>query len=167
MKPLSFLFMVLAAAGSTSAQTARDYFNELKAANTFNHYKDEYVCFHDDDTPAFAVVARVSEVMEDMKKEGDAAGVKTLVLAKDSLLVKTYYKGVGSDDYIYDPVKKVQMDDSKEYFIEFKAPLPGKMVYSINWATGRYLLRVFAFQKSRTIPASERAGKCERIHPTQ
>ena len=159
--------MVLAAAGSTSAQTARDYFNELKAANTFNHYKDEYVCFHDDDAPSFAIVAKASDVMEDMKKAGDAAGVKLMALAKDSLLVQTYYKGVGSEEYIYDPIKRLLTDDSKEYFIEFNAPSPGKMTYSINWVTGRYLLRVFIFQKSRSIPSGQSSGKCERIHPTQ
>jgi len=167
MKPFRFLLVFLAVAMSTPAQTARDYFKELKAANTFNHYKDEYVCFPEDDTPSFAIIAKVSDVMEHMKQAGDAAGVKTMALAKDSLLVKTYYKGVGSDDYMYDPVKKVQTDDSKEYFIEFKAPSPGKMVYSINWATGRYLLRVFMFQKSRTIPAAETARRCELIHPVQ
>ena len=63
--------MFLAVAVSTPAQTAHDYFQELKAANTFSHYKDEYVCFHDDDVPSFAVIAKGSDVIDMMKKNGD------------------------------------------------------------------------------------------------
>ncbi len=159
--------MFLAIALSTPAQTAHDYFNELKAANTFNHYKDEYVCFRDDDVPTFAIIAKGSDVIDMMKKNGDK-GTKMMLPAKDSLFVKTYYKGVGSEDYLYEPVKKEVADEvNKDYSLEFKGPMPGKMVYSINWATGRYLLRVFMFQKSRTIPADEGAGRCELIHPAQ
>ncbi len=166
MKSLRILFVFLAVALSTPAQTAHDYFNELKGANTFNHYKDEYVCFRDDDIPTFAVIARGSDVIDMMKKNGEK-GTKMMLPAKDSLFVQTYYKGVGSEEYLYEPVKKdAPADDTnKDYSLEFKGPYPGKMVYSINWATGRYLLRVFMFQKSRTIPAEEGAGKCELIHP--
>lgn len=163
--PLKLLFCS-ALAASASGQTARDYFNELKAASTFNHYKDEYVCFLDDDVPSFAVIAKGSDVIEHMKNAGNTKGAKALAPAKDSLFVQSYYKGVGSEEYIYEPVKKDTADETnKDYSLEFGKPMPGKMVYSINWATGRYLLRVFAFQKSRTIPAEERAGKCELIHP--
>jgi hypothetical protein len=150
---------------SVYAQTAHDYFNELKAANTFNHYKDEYVCFSDEELPSFSVIARVSDVIVDMKKAGDTEGIKKMVQAKDSLLVQTYFKSVASDGYLYEPVKKVLADDSREYFVEFKSPKPGKMVYAINWTTGRYLLRVYIFQNSRTIPAKEGSGRCELIHP--
>jgi hypothetical protein len=164
---LKLLFVFLAVALSTSAQTAHDYFKELKAANTFNHYKDEYVCFRDDDVPSFVVMAKSSDVIDMMKKNGET-GLKMMLPAKDSLFVKTYYKGVGSEDYLYEPVKKYVTDEvNKDYSIEFKKPMPGKMVYSINWATGRYLLHVFMFQKSRTVPAESGAGKCELIHPAQ
>ena len=167
MKSFRFLFLFLAVALSTPAQTARDYFKELKAANSFNHYKDEYVCFPDDDIPSFTIIAKGGDVIDMMKKNGET-GLKMMLPAKDSLFVKTYYKGVGSEDYLYEPVKKEIADDvNKAYSIEFKGPMPGKMVYSINWATGRYLLRVFMFQKSRTIPAKEGGGKCELIHPVQ
>jgi hypothetical protein len=42
---LAVAVLVLMSAAGVSAQgkeprTARDYFNELKAANNFNHYKD-------------------------------------------------------------------------------------------------------------------------------
>ncbi len=165
MKPFTFLLVFLAVALSAPAQTAHDYFRELKAANTFNHYRDEYVCFRDDDVPTFAVIAKGSDVIDMMKKNGET-GIKVMLPAKDSLFVRTYYKGVGSEDYVYEPVKKDTVDETnKDYSLEFKGPMPGKMVYSINWDTGRYLLRVFMFQKSRTIPADEGAGKCELIHP--
>lgn len=60
---LAVAALVLVSSAAVSAQqgkephTARDYFNELKAANNFNHYKDTYVCFADDDAPSFAVIA--------------------------------------------------------------------------------------------------------------
>jgi len=76
----------------SSAQTAHDYFKELKAANTFDHYKDEYVCFRDDDTPSFAIVAKVSDVIEHMKQNGDTSGIKNLQAAKTALIVETFTK---------------------------------------------------------------------------
>jgi hypothetical protein len=168
----ALLCFVLAsvAVGQTSeplVRTAHDYFNELKAANTFNHYKDEYVCFRDDDVPTFEIVARVSDVIDMMKKNGET-GTMVMLPEKDGLFLKTDYKGVGSEDYLYEAVKRDGPDEAnKDYSVEFGKPMPGKMVYSINWATGRYLLRVFIFQKSRTIPTTEGSGKCELIHPNQ
>ena len=146
---------------------ARDYFNELKAANTFSHYKDEYVCFRDDDVPTFMVVAKGSDVIEMKKKAGDLAGSRQLADSKDLLFLQSYYKGVASEEFIYEPAKKDVADDNREYSIEFKSPFPDKMVYTINWATGRYLQRVYMYQKSRTIPSKEGSGKCELIHPKQ
>jgi hypothetical protein len=151
---------------STAAQTARDYFDELKAANTFNHYKDIYACFPEDDpAPSFAVIAPVSEVMKAMEHGGDKDGAKLLAQAKGGLLVQTYYKGVGSEEYHYEGVKRPTEDENKQYEIEFGSPTPGKMVYSINWATRRYLLVVYIFQKSKVFPTTEVGGKCELIHP--
>jgi hypothetical protein len=83
MKPRHiFAFLALALSTPAQTQTARDYFNELRAANAFNHYKDEYVCFRDDDTPTFAVIAKVSDVIRDMERASDAAGVKTMTPVK-------------------------------------------------------------------------------------
>jgi len=167
MRPRQIVaFLALAFSTPAQTQTARDYFNELKAANTFIHYKDEYVCFRGDDTPTFAVIAKVNDIIRDMEKVSDAAGVKTTARVKNDLFVKTYYKGIGSEDYIYEAAKKDQTDDNQEYSIEFKGSSPGKMVYSINWTTGRYLLWVYIFQKSRVVPSADGAGKCELIHPS-
>jgi hypothetical protein len=166
-RSLCWVLFFLGLPSSLSAQTARQYFDELKSANTFTRYKDIYACFRDDETPSFAVVARVSDVIAEMKKGGDATGAKLLAEAKDGLFVQTYYKGVGSEEYLYDFVKKNLNDDNKEYQLEFKNPMPGKMTYSINWATGRYLLAVYMFQRSRVVPAAQVGGKCELIHPTQ
>jgi hypothetical protein len=162
---LGVLLAVLFYPPQSQLQTAREYFHELKAANTFIHYKDEYVCFRDDDVPTFMVIAKASDVVEMKKKAGDLRGAKEVGAVKDVLFVQTYFKGVGSEEYIYDPVKKDASDESAEYFIEFKGPTPGKMVYKINWNTGRYLQYVFMYGKSRTIPAKDGSGKCELIHP--
>ena len=151
--------------GQTQTQTARDYYNELKAANSFARYRDEYVCFPDDDAPSFAIMARASDVIEHMKRNGDKAGAETLKQAKDTLFVHRYYKGVGGEEYIFEPVKKGGDDENVDYMIEFGKPKPGKMVYSINWTTGRYVLRVYMYQHSKDLPAADGAGKCELIHP--
>ena len=50
-KSMRFLFgFILFAVGIAASQdmTGREYFNELKTSNAFNHFSDEYVCFHDD-----------------------------------------------------------------------------------------------------------------------
>ncbi len=160
--------LVFILAFPSSAQTARDYFKELKAANTFNHYKDEYVCFRDDDVPSFAVVAKVSDVIEHMKKNNDTVGIKELQATKESILLETYYKGVSSGSNVFYPEKREDtFGDNKDYGFEFAGKHPGKMVYSINWATGRYLQRVYMFEKSRSIATKEGSGKCELIHPGQ
>jgi hypothetical protein len=67
MRPI-ILLSFLCLANVAQAQTAREYFNELKAANAFNRYSDEYVCFRDDDVPSFVVIARGSSIIEHMKK---------------------------------------------------------------------------------------------------
>jgi hypothetical protein len=43
-------------------------------------------------------------------------------------------------------------------------PFHARMVYSINWATGRYRLQVYALDRSKFIPAAEGSGQCELIH---
>lgn len=153
---------------SVAAQSARGYFKELKQANAFNHYGDEYVCFRDDDVPSFAVVAKIADIIDHMKTAGNKAGVKDLEQAKGGLTVETYYKGVSNGTNVFDAQKSdVQSGDSKDYSYTFARKNPGKILYSINWATGRYRLRIFMYQKSRTIPAAEGSGKCELIHPVQ
>jgi len=165
---LGLLVLGLGISVSVSAQSARDYFKELKEANTLNHYKDEYVCFRDDNIPSFAVVAKIADIIEHMRKSGDQVGVKDLAAAKDGLIVETYYKGVGNGGNIFDIAKRADPSgDSKDYSYEFGGKNPGKILYSINWATRRYRERVFIYQKSRTIPASEGSGRCELIHPIQ
>ena|ERR1700678_336218 len=140
--------------------TGRDYFNELRDANAFNHYGDEYVCFPDEDKGGFAIVAKTKDI-EKMMAANSAASSKPKPLG-DALAVQTYFKGVASGKQIYD---KVEKDSDEEWALEFKSPLHGKMVYMINWTTGRYRLLIFALDKSKTLPASEISGRCELIHP--
>ncbi len=163
---LAIALLTLLAVGPLSAQdktplTARNYFDELKTANEFKRYKDTWVCFRDDDdTPSFDVISRGSDVIDEMKQAGEPL-TKTVLEAKDLLFVETYYKGVSNKTQVYEPVGK----DGTDWDIEFGAPIHGRMLYSINWTTGRYRLSVFALDKSKTIPAYSGSGKCELIHP--
>lgn len=145
---------------SVRAQTARDYFNELRDANTFNRYADKYVCFRDDNVPSFAVVSTVRDVLDAMTRSGNKDGAKLLVKAGDGLFVHDYYKGVANNESTL--FEKVEGN----YRVDFNAPIHhGRMVYMINWKTGRYRLQVFALDRSKDVPAYETSGKCELIHP--
>jgi len=155
------LLLLLAApvSAQTKPLTARDYYNELKAANEFKHYSDTYVCFSDDDNPGFAVISRGSDIIDEMKNAKQKPSA-ALVQEKNALFVNTYFKGVANGLKGYDPVG----NDGAEWSLTFSTPLHGKMVYSINWTTGRYRLRVYALDHSKTLPGFEASGKCELIH---
>jgi hypothetical protein len=145
-----------------SKLTARDYFNELRDANAFNHYGDEYVCFPDEDTGGFAIVAKGKDV-EKMMAENSKPGEKQKPLGEATLIVQIYSKGVASaQPQLFDPVDK---NSDVQWSMEFGSPMHGKMVYAFNWTTGRYRLLVYALDRSKTIPAAETSGKCEVIHP--
>jgi hypothetical protein len=109
MKPATAVLLLLAAiplhAQDNAQHTARDYFNELKAANNFNHYKHTFVCFLDDDAPSFAVISRGSDMIQEMK-DAHASLTKDVLRAKDLLFVETYYKGVSNKTEVWEPVGK-------------------------------------------------------------
>jgi len=153
----------------TQVRTGRDYYNELKATNAetnaLNHYGDEYVCFEDSDAPSFAVIAKASHVIDMIKQAGAKAEAKKLEQSdmKNDLFVQGYFKGVAAKQQVYEATGTQGTD----YSIEFGQPFHGKMVYSINWATGRYRLRVYMLDKSKTAPGLEMFGKCELIHPAK
>jgi hypothetical protein len=141
--------------------TARDYFNELKAANNFNHYGDTYVCFRDDDVPGFAIISRGSDIIDEMKKAGHPPE-KDVLEAKNVLFVQTYFKGVANSRQPYDPVPGKEGTD---WDAEFSKPLHGRIAYLINWKTGRYRMLTYALDYDKSSPAAESSGKCEVIHP--
>lgn len=140
--------------------TARDYFNELRDANAFTHYGDEYVCFPDEEKGNFTIIARTKDI-EKMEAAYRKPGEKPKALG-DELVEQPYYKGVASGTTLYE---KVEKDSDEKWSVEFKSPLHGKEVYLINWITGRYRLQIFALDHSKTLPSFEASGKCEIIHP--
>src|SRR5256885_11110080 len=127
--------MCISASGAATAQTAREYFNELRDANAFTHYSDEYVCFPDDDKGGFVVIAKTKDIEKRMAANSKS-GAKPKPLG-EHLVVRSYFKGVASDMTLYE---KMEKDSDERWSLEFKSPLRGKTVYLINWATGRYRL---------------------------
>jgi hypothetical protein len=162
MKMLSILVLITFSFAMPQ-MTARDYYNELKTAGEFGHYGDEYACFNDDESGNFVVMARVVDIIQEMEKTGDTDGVKTMLPAKDLVLVRSYKKGVQGEILNYEP----EGDSDTRYSIEFGQPFHGKMRYSFNWTTGRYILEVFYLKNSSTVPAVTGTGKCELIHANQ
>jgi hypothetical protein len=144
------------------AQTARYYFDELKNTGAFNRYSDEYACFAHSDAPSFAVMSTTDSILQRMKRSGESISRAMAQEMKGGLSVQTYFKGVANKVIIYDEEKNTEGADHT-YSIEFGSPFHGKMVYQINWTTGRYRLKVLAANKA--VPASEAAGQCELIHP--
>ena len=94
-------------------------------------------------------------------KDAGAPIPKVILQGKDVLFVETYYKGVSNKTEVYEPVGK----DGTGWDIEFGYPLHGRMLYSINWTTGRYRLSPYALDYNKKVPASQTYGKCEVIHP--
>ena len=132
------VFPVSALAQENVVHSARDYFNELRAANQLNRFSATYVCFADDTVPSFALVSR-SDILDEMKRAGTTP-TEEVVAAKKMLFVRAYFKGVPNEMEVYEPVG-VEGTDWKALF---DSPFRGKIVYSINWATGRYLMRVYS-----------------------
>lgn len=161
--------VVLAIAPST--RTAREYFSELKDARAFNQYNDEYVCFRDDDVPSFVVLAKVDDMMDHMRKMGNVEwiedGINILSQFKDGLMVENYRKGVSGGRNVFEVANSGRaFANRKDYSYEYAGDTPGKIVYSINWVTGRYRLKVYAYEKSKVLPAAEVTGKCEQLLPS-
>ena len=137
--------------------TARQYFTELREANTFNKYYSKYVCFNDDDDQGFAVVSTTEDIIDAMTRNGDKVGAKAVAKAGGGLFVQTYSKGVANDEGIlYEKVGE------GKYRIDFNKPVHnGRTVYLINWKTGRYRFQVYALDYDKNLPQVEVSGKCE------
>ena len=146
-------------------QTARDYFKELKQAGEFLHTPAaQYVCFADSENGNFAVIGKGDYVLDVLASIGTSPKGTTSETKsfRASMLVRTYNHGVANGDVqVYDAGDQKGVD----YGIEFTSPIHGKMVYSINWTTGRYLLRIYALDHSKTVPAFFGSGKCELVYP--
>ncbi|MFL6437701.1 MAG: hypothetical protein ACJ71Q_08990 [Terriglobales bacterium] len=140
-------------------QTAREYFDELVKANSLNTYQDEYACFRDDEVPSFAVVSTADSVRSKWKQNG--VKIPKGFEKDQGLFLKTYYKGIANKAKLFDK-------DGDEYSLTFNVKdqknAHMKMVYTINWDTGRYRMRLYELSSSKTMPAYEVSGKCELIH---
>ena len=81
-----------------------------------------------------------------------------------SIFVRTYYKGVANGDLgVFEP----SGTEGTAYSLEANKPIHVRMVYNVNWTTGRYRLQVYALEHSSTVPTGETSGKCELIHDKQ
>lgn len=160
MRKVMMVLFVVFSASTVHAQTARQYFTELRNTNSFNEYFAKYVCFHDEDKPGFVIVSPVEDVLDAMTRNENKEGAKAVAKVGKGLFVQTFYKGVSNGDPIlYDRI-------AGEYRLDFDAPIHhGRMVYRINWKTGRYRLLVYALDHNKNVPAEEISGKCELIHP--
>ena len=153
----SILLLVVSVA---SAQSARDYFEEIRSANGFSHYSDQYVCFPDTDTGGFAVLAKTKDIARAMEANGEPA--KQSEHLEDHLIVHTFFKGVANELQIFD---KANGSSDTEWRSDFAKPFHGRAVYMVNWDTGRYRYLIFALDHSAQMPAAEVSGKCQLIHP--
>lgn len=149
--------------------TARDYYNELNAANEFKTYSDEYVCFYEDDVPSFLVAAKGEDVLQLMASNGEKIS-RNITAAKGHLFYKTYYKGVltGSLDEM-----PSTMDTTGNSNVSYKSVLTQRdgrttmtITYTVNWATGRIRMTIqTGTPGNRDYSVGARYGKCEFIHP--
>lgn len=150
----------------SSPVTARDYYDELSAANEFKRYSDEYVCFYEDDTPSFLVAAKGEDVLQLMALNGEKIS-KDLTPVKGHLFYKTYYKGVLTGSLEEMPPKDVSGDSNVSYqAVWTKGRKAFTITYIVNWATGRIRMTVeTGTLGDHNYSMYERYGKCEFIHP--
>jgi hypothetical protein len=106
------------------------------------------------------VIARGTDVIQEMKGAGQPPD-KVMLQGEKFLFLESFYKGVSNDTQMFDPVGA----DGTNWQYEFPKPFHGKMLYTINWTTGRYRQRLFNLDQSTDLPAAEGSGKCELIHP--
>jgi hypothetical protein len=165
------LFAMSASGQNNAANptTARGYYEELKAANEFKTYADEYVCFYDDDIPSFLVVARGEDALQLMASNGEK-GTKETNTVKGTLFYKTYYKGVLTGNLEEMPSKRdSQVGDNVTYqdkVILRDSKTAMTITYNVNWSTGRIRFTVETGTiGGRGYSSRERYGKCEFIHP--
>lgn len=71
------LFAVSGQSNTANPITARGYYEELKAANEFKTYADEYVCFYDDDIPSFLVAAKGEDTLLLLASNGEKVTKET------------------------------------------------------------------------------------------
>jgi hypothetical protein len=130
------ILICVSASGVATAQTAREYFNELRDANAFTHYGDVYVCFPDDDKGGFSVIAKTIDIEKKMAAADGIFDANKSTKHEEYLSETPYFKGVASDKTrLYE---KMDKNSDGNWSLEYKSPLHGKNVYMINWATGRY-----------------------------
>lgn len=146
---------------SVEALTAHQYFEELLSKNTFLGHKNKYVCFPDEDTGGFSVLA---------KKQDNKENIKMTVRYKKNqretsghyLLEQVYAKGKLSEQNIY---MKTDKNNEIAWLMKRSFFYHGQTIYKINWTTGRYRLLIYGENHMGAIPSYVENGNCELIQP--
>lgn len=162
MKFASFLLAILLTSVA-SAQTARDYYNELNRTNALEGLSNEYVCFKDDATDdIFFTISKGNDVKQGLLLlNADQKKMKTSDINKfaNTLVVTNYTKGVAGDlDLMEKDTDRTGV--STETFVDRGTVNKTTMAlrFTINWKTLRFKRSVTVAGKVGDYAVY---GKCE------
>jgi hypothetical protein len=162
MKVASFLLATLLT-GLASAQTARDYYNELNRTNGLEGLSNEYVCFKDEATDdVFFTISKGNDIKQSLLlMNADAKKMKTADINKftNTLVVTNYTKGVAGDLDVMDKDTD-RTAVSTETFVDRGTVNKTAMAlrFTINWKTLRFKRSVTVAGKVGDYAVY---GKCE------
>ncbi len=163
------LLAVIAIANSVlSAQTARDYYNELYEAGGLDQILSEYACFSDEQTNTnFFLFAETKNIKEIMVKDGTFKKLPKATQGefnKDTLFFRGYNKGVPFD------TEPPYRHDGESWISEpfnLAPKTPARVRFTITWATMRYRRSVETLNPDGSAKQVTAVfGRCERI-PTR
>jgi hypothetical protein len=162
MKVASFLLATLLT-GLASAQTARDYYNELNRTNGLEGLSNEYVCFKDEATDdVFFTISKGNDIKQGLLlMNADAKKMKTSDINKftNTLVMTNYTKGVAGDlDVMEKDTEHTGV--STETFVDRGTVNKTAMAlrFTINWKTLRFRRSVTVAGKVGDYAVY---GKCE------
>jgi len=153
----------------TTPKTARDFYNELEAANGLQNAAHEYVCFEDDaSSQRFFIFGEGKLLREFLEENRKKMSEKDRTMLNNSLIVKFYEKGVPTTGDVEYLTKDGTAEDS---WVSGPMPTSGRLLrvnFILNWETLRYKRAAEGKAKGESFyrPMFTTYGRCERIAPT-
>jgi hypothetical protein len=135
------------------AQTAHEYFEELKTANGINPLAT-LVCFPEQENASFALAALSSQFEDTLKAKGLAVPDSFKELSKPGaekyLWWEGFHKGIPASPWLLDHV-----DDPPHWVFKFdklgERKHKGEVDIVINWSTLRYKLEAHVGKTTETV----------------
>ena len=164
---IALVLVLFFGGGSTFAQSARDYYNEIYKAGGLDRMADAYACFDDDPKlETFFIFGKSESLKQFLISTGD---FRKMSKAQQADLNRGFLNTRGYD-------KGIPLSSEETYWVDGTswATEPGiisgtkmRVRISIEWTTLRYKRSVESLNANGTlksVPVS-RYGRCEEVSP--